>query len=74
MKDYDELVKKWGEDAVTEAQEILADENETYQEIEGKFIELDQDGKGETPEAVILEAKLLVMVDRFLKLEKGLFE
>jgi len=68
---YNELVKKWGEDKVTEAQEILADENEIYFEIEGKFIALDEQGKGETPEAVKLEEKLFVMVNRFLFGSRG---
>lgn len=65
--DYDELVKKWGENRIAEVQGILADENETYQEIEGKFIELDQQGRGVCPEAVELEKKLFVMVDRFIR-------
>lgn len=64
--DYNELVKKWGEDKITKAQEILADENETYQDIEGEFIALDQEGKGLSPEAVRLEERLFIMVDRFL--------
>lgn len=75
---YNELIKKWGEDKVTGAQEVLADENETYQETKGKFIDLDQQGKGLSSEAVKLEEKLFVMVDRFLQEQrqgqKGLFE
>ncbi|GAH44601.1 unnamed protein product, partial [marine sediment metagenome] len=42
------------------------DENETYQEIETEFTDLDSDGKGDTPQARQLEAQLFRMVDEHL--------
>jgi len=66
---YDELIAKWGDDAVSEAQEILSDENETYQDIEAKFVDLDSAGKGNTEEAKVLERQLFGMVDDYLSRE-----
>jgi hypothetical protein len=63
---YEQLVNKWGEDAVTEAEEKLSDENQAYIDIEDKFVELDNADKGETPEAVKLETQLFQMIDDLL--------
>jgi len=63
---YDELIEKWGDDAVAEAQEFLSEEDDTYQEIETKFVDLDSAGKGQTQEAQALERQLLEMVDDYL--------
>lgn len=71
IQTYERLTRKWSEDIVTDAQATLSDENETYQEIEGKFVKLDQQGKGDTPEAKELETKLFRMVDEHLTAQES---
>lgn len=68
---YSRLVDKWGDDAIDEAQAVLSDENETYQDVEGEFVDLDSEGKGETPEADRLQAQLFKMTDDYLSERKA---
>ena len=60
------LRDQFSEDAVTTATEFLSDENETFQEIEDKFIALDSEGKGETAAAKKFEHQFIDILERHL--------